>query len=429
LVYDATGSVVPTELEVEQFEDLDGLESSAASFGADTEFPIVQDTSHDVEKTVQQQLETMRSRVEAAETVSFEAPLADTSGSVLENVTAIPDEGIATDVPSGAVEFELETAAEQAEQMQTMETMAFQTDPDETLQTVKDDSEAVVETLTTAKADAIRRLNDHVDVAGDITSMTSYNFYCPDCIEDDVYAELDVEFDEGEPTWFCETCRGQFDADDEPVPKHRMKDELVEEIWDRLWIEKDDERRRIYENIEDQKSDLTEREFEQRQEAIRTAWDRIKEVRSKIRDLETEAKAERGAISEIGAVMTKYDRLATDRREAFEADVEEALTEIETATEEAIDEMRNYEEEKIAEAQEEAEERAEVIRAEERKRHQEKMAKLEAIEEVNEELLDHEEEAHQREVLFETRGGTSASGLVNKYHLAKGKLFGYSKGD
>lgn len=429
LVYDATGSVVPTALEVEQFEDLSSLEDSAQSFGDEFELPVVQHGDHDIERTIKRRLAATRSQVESAETVSFEAPLADTTGSVLDELSEIPSDGFVDDVPSDAVEFDLETATEQAAQIQQMETMAFETDPEETMADLKADSGEVVDSVTETKRDAIKRLNDHVDVAGDITSMTSYNFYCPECIEDDVYARLDVQFDGDDPAWFCETCRTRFDAEDEPVPKHRMKDELLEDIWDRLWIEKDDERRRIYENIEDQKSDLTEREFEQRQEAIRTAWSRIKDLRSKIRDLETEAKAERGAIAEIGDVMTKYDRLAAERRDAFESDVEEALTEIETATEEAIDEMRNYEEQKIEESQKEAEQRAELMRAEERKRHQEKMAKLESIEETGEDLLEHEKEAHQREVLFETRGKTSASGLVNKYHLAKGKLFGYSRED
>lgn len=427
LVYDATGTVATTELEVEQFEDVTGIEENAETFGGDLELPVVQDDAHDVEATVAGQLETTRNRVESAETVAFEAPIADTTGDILEELQSVPADGIGNDVPTDSIDFDLATATEQADQIRETETMAFETDPEETFEALKDDSEQVVADLTGTTAETIQRLNDHVDVVGDITSMLSYDFYCPDCIADDVYAELDVEFDGDEPVWYCETCRTRFDADDEPVPKHRMKDDLVEEIWDRLWIEKDDERRRIYENIEDQKSELEEREFEQRQEAIRTAWSRIKDLRSKIRDLETEAKAERGAIAEIGDVMTKYDRLATERREAFESDVEEALTEIEAATEEAIEDMRNYEEEKIEESQEEAHERAELMRAEERKRHQEKMAKLEDIEATQEDLLEHQKQAHQDEMLLETKGGTSASGLVNKYHLMKGKLFGYSK--
>lgn len=427
LIYDATGTVATTELEVEQFGDVADIEENAETFGEDYGFPVVQDAAHDVEASVKGQLETTRNRVESAETVTFEAPIADTTGSFLEELQSLPTEGMGGDVPTDTIEFDLSTARDQADRIRETETMAFETDPEETFETLKDDSGQVVDDLTGTTAETIQRLNEHVDAVGDITSMLSYDFYCPDCIDDDVYAELNVEFDGDDPVWYCETCRTRFEADDEPVPKHRMKDELVEEIWDRLWIEKDDERRRIYENIEDQKTELEEREFEQRQEAIRTAWSRIKDLRSKIRDLETEAKAERGAIAEIGDVMTKYDRLAAERREAFESDVEEALTEIEAATEEAIEEMRNYEEEKLEESQEEAKERAELMRAEERKRHQEKMAKLADIEETQEDLLEHQKEAHQDEMLLETKGGTSASGLVNKYHMKKGKMFGYSK--
>lgn len=427
-VYDATGTVVPTELEVEQFGDMSLLADGADSFADEFELPVVQTDECDVEAAVRNRLAATRSQVRATETVQFEAPIADTTGEVAAALESLPVDSAVDDVRTDTVEFDLSEATAQADRIRETETMALESDPDRALADLKTDSADLVDTLTTTKTNAVRRLNEHVDVAGEITSMASHNFYCPDCIEDDVYSRLDLEFGDG-PQWFCETCRDRFGPADDPVPKHRLKDELVEEVWDRLWIEKDDERRRIYENIEDQKADLEEREFEQRQEAIRTAWDRIRDRRSKVRDLETEAKAERGAITEIGRVMEKYDRLAAERRQAFEADVADAMDRIEEETRAAIEEMRNYEEEKIEESQQEARERAELARIEEQKRHQEKMAKLDGIKKAQEELLDHEKTAHEREMLMDARGGTSMSSVMNSYHMKKGKLFGFSKGE
>lgn len=427
-VYDATGSTATTELEVETFEDMSLLHESVDTFSGELTLPVVQTDDRNVELTIQQRLSETQRQIESAETVRFEAPLADTTGEITRELQALPTDNTRADVETDSIHFDLDTATEQAAQIRETETMAFETDAEETLEELKSNSEDVVQTLSRTTEDAIKRLNDHVDVAGEITSITSYNFYCPNCIQDDIYSELTLGFADG-PQWFCETCRGQFDADDEPVPKHRIKDDLVEEIWDRLWIEKDDQRRAIYENIEDQKSDLTEREFEQRQEAIRNAWDRIKDIRSKIRDLETEAKAERGAISEVGKVMEKYERLAKQRRQQFEKDVAEAVDRIEQETQEAIEEMRDYEEQKIEESQQAAKERAELIRAEEQARHKEKMVKLDSIEQTQEELLEHEKKAHEREMLMESQGGTSAIGFMNRFRMAKGKRFGFSKED
>ncbi|MDY6780848.1 MAG: hypothetical protein SV760_10010, partial [Halobacteria archaeon] len=272
----------------------------------------------------------------------------DEDDEVLDAIDEVAEHAVEGKRDTDVIEVEVEEAEEEVKEIEKMETLAFEEDPEETLNDLKDNTEETVEKLTTEQEEMVERLNSHIEFAGETLALISYNFYCPDCVEDDVYSELDLSFNDG-PEWFCETCRESFTPEDDPVPKNRVKDELVEDIWDDLWIEKDDQRRKVYENIEDQKEELKEKEFEQKKEEIRTAWDRIKDVRSKIRDLKTEAEAKKGAIQEIGEVMNKYDRLAQERKEEFEKDVREAAERIDKETEEIIEEMRAYEEKKLQE--------------------------------------------------------------------------------
>jgi hypothetical protein len=216
---------------------------------------------------------------------------------------------------------------------------------------------------------AVGLLNDHLSTAGDYFGLVTYNFYCPDCLDDDIDSELEPVDDE----WFCDVCRSHY-PQGVGVPRHAIRDDLVLDISDQLWVEKDDPLREIYENIDDQKSELEEREFEQRREEIRTVGDRINDVRSRIRDLKTEAKAKRGSIDRIGELMVEHERLAEQKREEFRRDVQQSYDEIERETQQAIEETRDVVEGRIEEAEKEAGEKAELMREEERAFEREKVA-------------------------------------------------------
>ncbi|MDY6780847.1 MAG: hypothetical protein SV760_10005, partial [Halobacteria archaeon] len=70
----------------------------------------------------------------------------------------------------------------------------------------------------------------------------------------------------------------------------------------------------------------------------------------------------------------------------------------------------------------ESKQRAEVLRAEERKRHQEKVAKMEEIQET-------QEEHFKKQELLETYGKVSAFDTINKFRRMKMSALGMSKKD
>jgi DNA repair exonuclease SbcCD ATPase subunit len=222
------------------------------------------------------------------------------------------------------------------------------------------------------------------------------------------------------------------------IPRHRLRDEIVNHVWDHLWTEKDDQRREVYENIEDRKHELQEKEFEQRREEIRSATDRIRDLRSRIRDLRTEAKAAEGKVDEIGDLMVKYDRLHRERKQEFRSDVKEAFAEIDRQTERILEETRNEEQNRIEQAQEAAREKAEMIREEERRRQMDKFlaeqqraderakAEMEQRAALHEKEMGIEQRQHREDWMLKTRGRTSFSSLINRVKMRKDRLLGAS---
>jgi len=231
-------------------------------------------------------------------------------------------------------------------------------------------SRELVSELSGMQSTAIDLLNDHIDATADAFGMMSYNFYCPRCQLDDIDSTVELVSPQDD-AWHCDTCQTEHTTE-ELLPRHRIKDDVVNPTWDQLWIEKDDERRRIYENISDQKAELEEREFEQRREEIRSSADRIRDLRSRIRDLKKEADAAQAKVSAIGDMMLKYERIHEQRKQEFEKEVQSAFDEIDAETEELLEETRDIEQKRLEEAQKEAKQNAEMMREEERRREAEK---------------------------------------------------------
>lgn len=372
IVYDATDGVERSEFVLEELENPGVLAEAREELDRLDDLPIVMARDDDVEARIRRTLERVHAEITASETTRVDAPIVDRDDPLVESLHALTARASDGAAGSDGVEIPVDAARKDVRVIERLEELAFEDDAEDELVDLKRDSQASVERLSQARSGAVELLNDHIGTAADVTGLATYNFYCPHCAADDVESRLAVGLGD-ETYWYCSACDGRFE-EEVVVPRHQVRDELVTDVWDQLWIEKDDQRRRIYERIEDQKEELKEREFEQQREEIRTATGRIKDVRSKIRDLKTQAMAGEGAVDEIGSLMVKYERLNEQRKEEFRRDVEAALERIDEETEEILEETRNVEQERIEAAEEEAERRAKLMRAEEELRHREKLA-------------------------------------------------------
>jgi hypothetical protein len=392
IVYDATESLPRSTFELELLEDRDAVGQARQQLVGSGELPVVMSREGNVEERNREVLERVRTAVANAESRRVEAPVVEADSPLvgtLDALSAYVDEGdgaaATVDVPLGTAHDEI-TAIEEFEQLATTD------DSEDDMLAFQAEGTDSVEAISDAQENAIELLNDHVGTAGDVFALSTYHFYCPSCLADDIETELDLQHDGG-MRWYCPTCREHVEKE-RVVPKHRVRGEVVEDVWDQLWIEKDDERRRTYERIEDRKADLKEREFELRREEIRSVGDRIKDIRSKIRDLETQATAGRGAIDEIGSLMVKYEHLHRERKQEFQNDVENAIDRIDARTKEILEETRDIQQQKLEEAEQEAEQKAEMLKADEIQREREQIAVQQAFAQQR-----HDESSAQRETL------------------------------
>lgn len=460
LVYDATAQRDPVTFDLELLEDQSDLDAAQERLHDVEDYPVVMPKDRNLEAEIRETLESVQEAVDGATSHTVEAPLLSDEDAATNAVDFLIDRADA-DTIDAQIEVDPDDAKADVRSLDELESMANDADDGVALDEISDVSRTVAADLSGLQETAFDLLNDHIGTAADAYGLVSYHFYCPACLRDDIETRLaftPAEADDEQ--WYCESCRDEF-ATLDAVPRHRLKDDLVNPIWDQLWIEKDDERREIYENIEDQKNELEEREFEQRSEEIRTTTDRIRDLRSRIRDLKTQAKAAEGTVEEIGDLMVKYEHLHEERKEEFHADVADAFEEIDEKTQEILEQTRNEEQERIEEAQEAAKEKAELMREEERKREREKFiaeqqmanARTQAIidnqQEVGMAMMEHEsqlagaemaleadltekemkqEAKHQRQdILLDTRGRVYASDTINKGRVAWDKLTGKRK--
>jgi hypothetical protein len=381
VLFDATESIEPKGFQLDLLEDPERAQTVERELDSMQEFPVVMTDESNVEEAFVDNLSEVEAAIRDSESREIQAPVLESDDPAVETLSWLTSRAEPGAVEAGGVSMSRREASEQVDAFSEFESMANEDHGESVLLNVSEQSRELANELSGLQETATELLNDHVRTAGDMFGLVSYQLYCPDCMGDDIESSLEPIDEDG--TWYCETCRSNF-APDEGVPRHRIRDEVVLDLWDQLWIEKDDQRREVYESIEDQKAELEEREFEQRREEIRTAQERIKDIRSKIRDLQTEAKAKEGIVTEMRKLMNKYDRLNEKKLRQFQQDVENAFEEIDAETERVLEETEGIIEGRIEEAEEEAAERAEAMREEERRRERERIAIEQAFEEDRE---------------------------------------------
>jgi hypothetical protein len=402
VLYDATDGVANVELDLEMIADMEAVADTSVYLDElqhsvnDTEtLPVVMDRDREFEERFLDNLWKVRAELSDANTRTVSAPFITADTAEWNAVDRLADHADAS-----ATKTSVDVAPEDAEADVTalteLEEMAAERD-DADLKIISTAGQAVADTITDQQERSIAVLNDHISTVGDTLGLVSYNFYCPECLRDDVESQLTFDNSATERL-HCDTCRSTL-APSDAVARHCIKDDLVNPVWDQLWAEKDDERRQIYENIEDQKTDLEEREFEQRREEIRASEDRIKELRNRIRDLRTEADAAEGKVREIGELMVKYDRLREQRKREFEAEIAQTFDDIEAEVDRLIDATRDVHNDRIETARKKAEKKAQVMREEKRKREAEKQAaQAEAFEDAAEAIMEQEAKLTKEQV-------------------------------
>ncbi|MDR9430731.1 MAG: hypothetical protein RI568_08555 [Natronomonas sp.] len=436
IVYDVSASLSPTAFELERLSSEETIADASDRLDELDEFPVVLPRDDNVEAEVTETLESIKSEIDAAEQHTVEAPIIAADSPEAAAVSELATLADADDHADVEPSIDPEEARADVEDLDELERMAAVTDEEAELERISETTRTLVNDLSGMQETAIDLLNGHVATAADAFGLVSYNFYCPDCQTDGIDSSVELA-DPQEGTWYCDTCRDHYPTET-VIPRHKIKDDIVNPVWDQLWIEKDDERRGVYENIEDQKSDLQEREFEQRREEIRSVADRIRDLRSRIRDLKTEAKAAEGKVTEISSLMVKYERLDEGRKRDFEREVEASFAEIDEETERILEQTRNEEQARIEAAEQDAKEKAQMMREDERRREIEKFtarqemenkrkrAELQQRAELHGEEIDMEKRHHREEWMLETRGRTSFSGRIDRFKLWKDRKIGQS---
>ncbi len=432
VVYDVSASLPETDFELERLSSKDAISEADDLLDEIGDLPVVMPKEQNLEAELTETLEGVKQEIDAAEQHTVEAPVVGADSPEVEAVSALATLADRDDHVDVDPEIPPEEARTDVENLDDLERMASVTDEDAELEDLSNSARSVVNDLSGIQETAIDLLNEHVATAADAFGMVSYNFYCPDCQTDEIDSLVGLS-DPHDGIWHCETCRSHHETE-AVLPRHKIKDDIVNPVWDQLWIEKDDERRSVYENIEDQKTELQEREFEQRREEIRTATDRIRDLRGKIRDLKTQAKAAEGTVSEIGDLMVKYERLAEQRKREFEREVDAAFAEIDEETERILEQTRNEEQKRIEAAEQDAKEKAELMREDERRREIEKFAAQQQMADerakaqmqqqaaLHEEELDVEKKHHRENYMLETRGRTSFSDRIDRFKIWKDRV-------
>ena len=371
VIFDATESIDQTEFTLELLTDPAHVETIEQRLASLREYPIVMTPDADIEEEFLGTLTEVENAIEEAESRRINAPIVTETHPAVESVDRLLEAADSEPIATGGVTLSPNEATTHVKAINAFETMADEDHGESVLREVRQRSREIETDLSELQETATELLNKHVETAGETFGRISYHFYCPDCLADDVESRLELL--DGESGRYCPTCRSNFDHG-VGVPRHRIRDDIVLDIHDQLWIEKDDQRREIYESIEDQKAELEEREFEQRREEIRNVDERVRDIQAEIRDLETESEAKKEATLRTILIMDKYDRLRQQQVERFRRDVTEAFEEIDEMAGRAIERTESVVSDRIEQAREEAAEKAEALREEERKRQRERIA-------------------------------------------------------
>lgn len=176
---------------------------------------------------------------------------------------------------------------------------------------------------------------------------SSYNYYCPHCNQEAINSLLHNSYGHDGakdfrvnlnrqalmiPTdpftfvWRCRLCERETKN---PFQIHKMIDELFTPVYDMLYEENLKDRLQIYNHINDEKRSYTEKAQVQFHEVMRDNRNKTDTIKSKIRSILAEIKADESAIFGLRDLLTKFDRISTQKIREIDTEMQHIKMEME----------------------------------------------------------------------------------------------------
>lgn len=239
MVVDGTGTVSDTEFEVEVLAQEDELSRTSDELRNEGELPIILPRERNIESDLKDEFSRLEQTLTNTNRTSVRVPPIGQASPIVDGIDEVLPYAEENEEDGGFVKIPITEACEKVDKIENLESLAFEDDVDETFSDLKTHSKRALDEITESQKEMVDLLNESIESTGDLLTLISYNFYCPDCLMDEIYSTLELETSGGNLEWYCGTCRS-YHGLEEATPKNRIKDELIDEIWDRLWIEKDD---------------------------------------------------------------------------------------------------------------------------------------------------------------------------------------------
>lgn len=198
---------------------------------------------------------------------------------------------------------------------------------------------------------------DHLFNFSQMLEKSNFNHYCPSCNEDAIQTlekfeywydgETDhrVSFDSntkmkltdvGSAIWTCPQCSSNTD---DPYPRHKLEDELFIPVYDKLYEENYLERLKVYRSIADQKRQYGVDAEKTLHEFVRESTSQVNQIKSKVRSITAEIRADQSSVEEMNKMLLKYEHLNAEKARQISADLERHRKEVEAANKKSAAEI------------------------------------------------------------------------------------------
>lgn len=215
---------------------------------------------------------------------------------------------------------------------------------------------------------------------------SAFNFYCPHCngeqqeeLLERSYGVQDEEVHEPirysdttrcvflpeEEVWKCRTCER---TTDDPIPIHRMLDDVLFPAYDHLMQENKNERLRIHSKARDQERDLQEKAESELDSIRRKHMSEIFSLSEEMERFQADIAGEREAIESMEELLDTYKVAQEESVKSIERFSQKVHDEIQARTEQVLDEVDTVKEREMEALAEELDELSKAQRIEDERR-------------------------------------------------------------
>ena len=200
---------------------------------------------------------------------------------------------------------------------------------------------------------------------GQQIGYAAFNFYCPHCNKDQQEDLLNRSYDVQdshvhEPVrysdttrclyrpeddiWECRTCERKSE---DPIPIHRMLDDVLFPAYDHLMQENKNERLRIHAKARDQERDLQEKTDRQLDEIQREHMSRIFSLSEEMERFEADIAGEHDAIASMKTLLENYGEAQDESVQQIEAFTQHVREEVRDRTQTVLSEIDSLKEQEM----------------------------------------------------------------------------------